>query len=89
MEKKRPKHTRTQTHTRTHHTTTDFSAAINLEPHEGDYYYYRGHAFYDMGNLENSIADYNNAISLDGKNPVYYLNRGNAHTDNDNLEQVF
>ena len=57
---------------------TEFTKAINLEPHSF-HYNNRGLAHYHIGKLEEAKSDYDKAISLNPDDPFFYFNRGNVY----------
>src|SRR5687767_14755556 len=43
----------------------DFSGAIELEPENAEFYFYRGRCFYKSRSIEKAIWDFNAAIKLE------------------------
>jgi tetratricopeptide (TPR) repeat protein len=57
----------------------DFSKAVELQPDDGDYYYWRGSAHYELKDFPSALADFSKAVELQPDNGDYYYWRGRAH----------
>ena len=59
----------------------DYNKAIELEPDNADFYWYRGYFFSQIGEYENALADYNKAIELDPDDLNFLFERAKLYNN--------
>ena len=59
----------------------DFTSSIQINPSDADAYFYRGNAFYELGNKSEAIEDYTQAIKINDSDADAYINRGNVRDE--------
>ena len=59
----------------------DFTKAIQINPDDGDAYFYRGNAFYELGDKPEAIEDYTQAIKINENDADAYINRGSLRDE--------
>jgi tetratricopeptide (TPR) repeat protein len=52
---------------------TDFSKAIELDPHAPDAYFYKGNVIFEQDDYDAAIAEYTKAIEIDPDSPGAYM----------------
>lgn len=57
----------------------EYDKAVSIAPNNYDAYFYRGNAYFDIGEYDKAIADYSKAIELDSNDSYSYYNRGLAY----------
>jgi tetratricopeptide (TPR) repeat protein len=57
----------------------DYTAAIEIDPSEPDYYASRGADYGMLGRTSESLADFEYAVELDPMNPKFLFYRGLAY----------
>ncbi len=60
---------------------SDFSRAIELQPEEGDNYYWRGRTHYQQKNYPAALTDFSRAIELQPEDGSNYYWRGGTHRE--------
>jgi tetratricopeptide (TPR) repeat protein len=57
----------------------EYTEAIRLYPDDGYFYFHRGLAYLEKGEIDKAIADFEEAIRLEPDRSHYYSQRGNAY----------
>ena len=65
----------------------DYSQGIYFMPNDSQFYYNRGIAYADNGNLDLALADYNKAIALNPQYVKAFVNRSNVFFKRNSLIQ--
>jgi len=63
----------------------DFDELVRIDPYYNEYYFERGNARYQAGDLDGAMADYEHALSLGPMFPELFHNRGDVKTANGDL----
>lgn len=58
----------------------DFDALVGIDPYYNEYYFDRGNARYQSGDLDGAMSDYEHALSLGPMFPELFHNRGDVKT---------
>jgi tetratricopeptide (TPR) repeat protein len=51
----------------------DYTQAINLNPHNAFFYYWRSQTYQELGNQQKAVEDYNTAMNLAPEGTIYHL----------------
>ena len=63
-----------------------YNKVISLDPKNPIGYYFRGHAYFQLGDFKNAIVDYNKVIELSPQNAAAYFDLGRAHEANQQID---
>ncbi|MFD0637890.1 tetratricopeptide repeat protein [Catenulispora yoronensis] len=64
----------------------DFNELVRIDPFYNEYYFERGNARYQSGDLDGAMTDYDEALALGPMFPELFHNRGEAKSANGDIE---
>jgi len=67
---------------------SNYDKAIEIEPNNPNYYYYRAQTNVNLGQYNEAIVDYDRVIKLKPDNPLYYFGRAQAKVELEQYEEA-